>query len=155
MATRHTACKLCGQDIEQTIAGGKYRKGEWRDRGNNTHCPTAEGDAGQLHEPMNPINPSDGLMARQAAFHSTTRPFMPAEQTVDLAQLQRALGNCYMTARRELRRLNNTGRVELIHGLDSQSVERWQHIVRFCEEAGCKSDILRAALPTELTDGGI
>jgi hypothetical protein len=65
----------------------------------------------------------------------------------------RALSNCYVMARRELRRISNTGRVELIHGLDTQSVERWEHIVRFCEEAGCRLNLLRAALPTELTDG--
>ena len=54
--------------------------------------------------------------------------------------LARALRNCYIMAKRELHRLSNTGRVELIHGLDSQAVERWQHVLRFCEEAGCKSD---------------
>ena len=44
----HTACKHCDQDIEG-IAPFNY--GEWRDRGNNRHCPTKQGDAGQLHEP--------------------------------------------------------------------------------------------------------
>lgn len=72
-----------------------------------------------------------------------------------LQSAQRALGNCYMTAKREKHRLNRTGRVEVIHGLDTTSVERWGHVMRFCEEAGCKSDILRATLPTELTDGGV
>lgn len=42
-----TACKYCELDIEGTIA-----EGEWRDRGNNTHCPTAEGEEEQLHEPV-------------------------------------------------------------------------------------------------------
>ena len=41
-------CKHCGQDIENFAP---YRKGEWRDRGNNTHCPTPEGDAGQVNQP--------------------------------------------------------------------------------------------------------
>ena len=46
---RQTACKHCGQDIENL---SPYRKGEWRDRGNNWTCPTPEGDAGQIHEPV-------------------------------------------------------------------------------------------------------
>ena len=46
---RQTACRHCGQDIENFAP---YRKGEWRDRGGNTHCPTPAGDAGQLHQPV-------------------------------------------------------------------------------------------------------
>lgn len=39
---RQTACAYCGLDIE----GFKpFKKGEWRDRGNNTHCPTGDGRA--------------------------------------------------------------------------------------------------------------
>ena len=45
---KRTTCRHCGQDIENT---SPYRKGEWRDRGNNTHCPTPAGDAGQVHAP--------------------------------------------------------------------------------------------------------
>ena len=45
---RQTACRHCGQDIENM---SPYRKGEWRDRGNNTHCPTPAGDAGLKHAP--------------------------------------------------------------------------------------------------------
>ena len=45
---RQTCCKHCGQDIE---AFSPFPCGEWRDRGNNTHCPNAAGDAGQCHEP--------------------------------------------------------------------------------------------------------
>lgn len=43
---RQTACKHCGQDIE---AFAPYRRGSWRDRGNNTHCPD---DSGKRHEPV-------------------------------------------------------------------------------------------------------
>lgn len=46
---RQTACKHCGQDIENFAP---YLAGEWRDRGNNPTCPTPEGDAGQKHEPV-------------------------------------------------------------------------------------------------------
>lgn len=54
MTVRQTACRHCGQDIE---GWWPYRTGEWRDRGHNTHCPNAAGDAGQLHGPvtMEPI----------------------------------------------------------------------------------------------------
>ncbi len=46
---RQTACVHCGQDIEGL---SPFPAGEWRDRGNNTTCPTPEGDAGQHHEPV-------------------------------------------------------------------------------------------------------
>jgi len=46
MAVRQTACRHCEQDIENF---SPYRKGEWRDRGGNTHCP---GRPGQLHAPV-------------------------------------------------------------------------------------------------------
>lgn len=49
MSVRHMSCRHCGQDIEGI---SPFRRGEWRDRGNNTHCPTPEGDAGQVHEPF-------------------------------------------------------------------------------------------------------
>lgn len=44
-----TVCKHCDQDIENF---SPYRNGEWRDRGNNTHCPNKAGDAGQKHAPL-------------------------------------------------------------------------------------------------------
>ncbi len=46
---RQASCKHCGQDIENC---SPYKRGEWRDRGNNSHCPTVAGDAGQIHEPI-------------------------------------------------------------------------------------------------------
>ena len=45
---RQTGCKHCGQDIE---GSAPFPAGEWTDRGGNSHCPTPEGDAGQVHEP--------------------------------------------------------------------------------------------------------
>ncbi len=50
VSCRQTACSHCGQDIEGI---SPFQSGEWRDRGNSTHCPTPEGDAGQQHEPVN------------------------------------------------------------------------------------------------------
>ncbi len=47
-AVRHTSCRHCGQDIEGIYP---YRKGEWRDRGNNPTCPNEAGDKGQAHAP--------------------------------------------------------------------------------------------------------
>lgn len=35
MAVRQTGCRYCGLDVENFWP---YLKGEWRDRGNNTHC---------------------------------------------------------------------------------------------------------------------
>lgn len=32
---RQTSCKHCGLDVENFAP---YKRGEWRDRGNNTHC---------------------------------------------------------------------------------------------------------------------
>jgi hypothetical protein len=58
-ATRHTVCRYCGQDIE---GWAPYRKGEWRDRGNNRHCPTPEGDAGRLHTPVRDFRTYDTVM---------------------------------------------------------------------------------------------
>jgi len=62
---------------------------------------------------------------------------------------RRAIGNCYMMAKREIARLLNSRDV-----IDEKSLERWQHVLRFCESVGCKSDILRWQIPTELTEGG-
>lgn len=70
--------------------------------------------------------------------------------TSDQAQAAlRALGNCYMMAKREQARILNTG-LRHTHAI---TLERWQHVLRFCEEAGCTSSILRAQVPTEITDG--
>jgi len=56
MAVRQTSCRHCGLDIE---GFSPYRKGEWRDRGNNTHCPTKHVDTengrvliDQVHAPL-------------------------------------------------------------------------------------------------------
>jgi hypothetical protein len=56
MACKHTTCRHCGQDIEGCFP---YRKGEWRDRGNNAECPfpiKGYGDerlpAGTVHAPV-------------------------------------------------------------------------------------------------------
>jgi len=52
MAVQHTSCRYCWQDIE---GFAPYRKGEWRDRGNNTTCPTIAGDRdGLKHAPYRP-----------------------------------------------------------------------------------------------------
>ena len=49
MKVRQTACRYCGLDIENF---SPYRKGEWRDRGNNTHCPAPDGKNGPVHAPV-------------------------------------------------------------------------------------------------------
>jgi hypothetical protein len=61
--------------------------------------------------------------------------------------LERAVGNCYMMAKREIaRHLNQPLN-------DQKGLERWQHVQRFCETTGEKSSILRGQLPTEMTEG--
>lgn len=42
---RRTSCRHCEHDIEGFFP---YRRGEWRDRGNNTHCPD---NSGRIHAP--------------------------------------------------------------------------------------------------------
>lgn len=49
---RQTACRHCGQDIEGVAP---YRKGEWRDRGNNTTCPSGPSE-GKKHAPVKEHN---------------------------------------------------------------------------------------------------
>lgn len=63
-------------------------------------------------------------------------------------KFRRALDNCYIMARREVARLSRQNPPH-----DPVTLERWQHVVRFCEEADCKSNILRRSLPTEMTEG--
>lgn len=61
----------------------------------------------------------------------------------ELETLKAALGNCYVMAVRQSRRTAG------------EDKERWEHVKRFCELTGLKlkSDILRAQVPTEITDG--
>lgn len=45
VGVRQTACRFCGLDIE---GFAPYRKGEWRDRGNNATCA----DGKHKHAPI-------------------------------------------------------------------------------------------------------
>lgn len=51
---RHTVCRFCALDIEGI---SPYRRGEWRDRGNNSTCST-----GEKHAPVTARDP--GVVAR-------------------------------------------------------------------------------------------
>jgi hypothetical protein len=62
-----------------------------------------------------------------------TRPQSPDERLAK--QLQWALDNIYTIARRELLRLERAGASEI----ESVSGDRWGHILRLCEQAGCQS----------------
>lgn len=53
----------------------------------------------------------------------------------------KALGNCYMMACRRAR------------GVATPENADWNNVKRFCEETGLKPEILRASLPTEITQG--
>lgn len=47
---KQTICKYCDLDIENF---SPYRNGEWRDRGNNTHCRKRDGELSRiLHAPV-------------------------------------------------------------------------------------------------------
>jgi hypothetical protein len=45
-AVVHTTCRYCELDIE---GFAPFSEGEWRDRGNNTHCPNFDS---KWHEPV-------------------------------------------------------------------------------------------------------
>ncbi len=65
---------------------------------------------------------------------------LTAEQVQLLAW---AVGNCHMLARRALART-----------MSAFDREKWEHVLRICEKAGARSQgVLRASLPTELTEG--
>ena len=55
-ATRQTSCALCDLDIEGTIG-----EREWRDRGNNTHCPAPAFPpfTAAQHEPVDAVEDQD------------------------------------------------------------------------------------------------
>lgn len=53
----------------------------------------------------------------------------------------KALADCYMMACRRAR------------GLATPNTADWNHVKRFCESTGLKSQLLRASLPTEMTEG--
>lgn len=59
-------------------------------------------------------------------------------------KMRRALENCSMLARREKRKAKG-------------DADAWGHIIRFCEEAGIRSRILRGRLDStdSPTDGGV
>jgi hypothetical protein len=90
-----------------------------------------------------------GFAAAQAEGCNTKEAFVadpPVPQSLEEADIQLlawAVTNCHMLARRALAR--------------STSVfdrEKWEHVLRICEKAGARSQgVLRAALPTEITDG--
>ena len=102
------------------------------------HCPQGKdcGHCQRLDEVM-----------KQAEAALLALPSAPQEPPQ--ADLKRkAVANCYMMAKREIARILN-GKAQV----DTLSLERWQHVLRFCEESGEKSSILRDGLPTEMTEG--
>jgi metal-sulfur cluster biosynthetic enzyme len=81
-----------------------------------------------------------------------------AENADRTVVLERAVGNCFMMAKREIARLLNmkpdASPLQLAVAL-ALTLERWEHIQRFCETTGSKSSILRGQLPTEITEGAV
>jgi hypothetical protein len=76
MQSRQTTCRHCGQDIE---GFSPYRKGEWHDRGNNTHCPN---DSGRVHGPYADVPKYPGYRTMTAAQRYNAR----AERIWDAAR---------------------------------------------------------------------
>jgi hypothetical protein len=65
-----------------------------------------------------------------------------------------ALDNCYMLARRELKRLGQQMVSPTAPRPDPLTIERWEHVKRICEQAGLEPHgVLRRTFPTEITDG--
>lgn len=71
--------------------------------------------------------------------HQAASPLSPDQ----IQLLAWAVSNCHTLARRALR-----------HSTSAYDREKWEHVLRICEKAGAKSQgVLRASLPTELTEG--
>lgn len=85
-----------------------------------------------------------GLHSWQAASASVGEVTQDKER---VRVLERAVGNCFMMAKRQIA-AHLKGASVYQHDL-----ERWQHVLRFCETTGSKSDILRGQLPDEITEG--
>lgn len=92
------------------------------------------------------VNQDGGLISYIDVAATSYAPYI-VQAANEHPALLKALGNCYTMARRELHRLRG-------ESPPSMQRERWEHIKRFCEETGLREQILRASLPTELTDGG-
>lgn len=65
------------------------------------------------------------------------------QDDLDAQLLAWAVSNCHTLARRAL-----------AHTTSGYDREKWEHVLRICEKAGARSaGVLRASLPTEITDG--
>lgn len=95
---------------------------------------------------------ADGEQAMRSAWDEATEDasaFANAltEAEARITVLERAVGNCFMMAKRQIAAHLNG------NSTPAKDLERWQHVQRFCETTGSKSDILRGQLPTEITEG--
>ncbi len=103
------------------------------------------------------LSPEDAAIVEAAVAGTSARiraALAPIAGAQDLHErisvLERAVGNCFMMAKREIARLwKHQGEESSL----AQTIERWQHVQRFCETTGSKSNILRGQLPTEITEG--
>lgn len=115
----------CADELEALIAAGRS---------------AATTEPKQEHPPIHPDEAGDWAAANNGVG-------------ARIQMLERALGNCYMMSKREIARLLNRSPMDVGVKSDQLTLERWNHVKRFCEETGQKSSILRATLPTEITDG--
>jgi hypothetical protein len=90
---------------------------------------------------VQPLTERDARGHYKVPFRQTASPGQQEAPEIDVQLLAWAVGNCHMLARRRLR-------------AGSADAEWWSHVLRICEKAGAQSaGVLRAALPTEITDG--
>lgn len=99
---------------------------------------------------------ADGQLRRLVAAPVAT----PATQLGDdeIRLLAWAVSNCHTLARRRIYALDKLSGLtrDRVDGpvLVTQEWEFWRHVQRICEKAGARSaGVLRASLPTEITDG--
>lgn len=82
----------------------------------------------------------------ELALAASAHPPQPAQSSLSVDQIQLlawAIGNCHMLARRALAKTTS-----------AFDREKWEHVLRICEKAGARSEgVLRASLPTEMTEG--
>lgn len=100
-------------------------------------CLNAEtGEAGtREQERESEPCPNDGVMLVHVTYKEQLEDYSDRlkEEFDTIDKLKLALENCYILARRQRRNFAD----------DTADAISWDHIIRFCEAAGCKSSILR------------
>ncbi len=111
-------------------------------------CPTCGDRDGTKQRAIDLRNENEQLRAEISRLKLSAGSAQAPETPPDMQLLAWAVSNCHTLARRELNRLRP------YVNPDTLAIERWEHVQRICEKAGATTKgVLRAALPTEITDG--